>query len=183
MLEKLEDKLSAGPKALMANKGYARFPKVKKSAVEIDPKAVEADQRLDGKFVLRTSTDLPAEEVALAYKSLWRVERTFREEKSTLEVRPIYHQSDEQCIGHIVASFLALRLEVDLQQRLGALEVEASWPQILSDLEQVQAVHLELDDQSWRVRTDLCGAAYAAFQAAGVRPPPRVAILQGSSKT
>ena len=122
----------------MANKGYARFLKVKRSAVEIDPKAVEADQRLDGKFVLRTSTDLPAEEVALAYKSLWRVERTFREEKSTLEVRPIYHQSDEQCIGHIVASFLALRLEVDLQQRLGALEVEASWPQIMSDLEQVQ---------------------------------------------
>ncbi|MCG8454921.1 MAG: IS1634 family transposase [Holophagales bacterium] len=183
MLEKLEDKLSAGPKALMANKGYARFLKVKKSAVEIDPKAVEADQRLDGKFVLRTSTDLPAEEVALAYKSLWRVERTFREEKSTLEVRPIYHQSDEQCIGHIVASFLALRLEVDLQQRLSALEVEASWPQIMSDLEQVQAVHLELDDQSWRVRTDLCGAAYAAFQAAGVRPPPRVAVLQESSKT
>ena len=180
ILEKLEVKLSQGPKALMGNKGYARFLKVKKSSVEIDPKAVEADQRLDGKFVLRTNTDLPAEEVALAYKSLWRVERTFREEKSTLEVRPIYHQSDENCIGHIVASFLALRLEVDLQKRLSAKEVEASWPQIMSDLEQIQAVHLDLESQTWRVRTDLCGAAYAAFQAAGVRPPPRVeALSQG----
>ena len=69
--------------------------------------------------------NLPADEAALAFKSLWRVERTFREEKSTLEMGPIYHQRDAQCIGHIVARFLALCLEVDPQQLLGALEVEA----------------------------------------------------------
>jgi IS4 transposase len=34
--------------------------------------------------VLTTSTDLPAAEVAQAYKSLWRVERAFRTLKSTL---------------------------------------------------------------------------------------------------
>ena len=33
--------------------------------------------------MLTTSTDLPAAEVAKAYKSLWRVERAFREMKST----------------------------------------------------------------------------------------------------
>jgi hypothetical protein len=75
-----------GPKAVIGNKGFARFLTVQKGSVTINPAAVERDARLDGKFVLRTNTTLPAAEVARAYKSLWRVERTFREEKSTLDV-------------------------------------------------------------------------------------------------
>jgi len=177
MLARLEDKLQKGPKGLLANKGFSRFLKAKKSSFEIDADAVARDARLDGKFILRTNTKLSTPEVALAYKSLWRVERTFREEKSTLEVRPIFHQSDENSVGHIVASFLALRLEVDLQRRLDAEKVEVSWPQLMHDLERVQAVRLTMDGRPWRIRTDLVGQAHAAFQAAGVRPPPRVEAL------
>jgi len=45
--------------------------------------------------VLSTNTTLPASDVAKTYKAFWTVERTFREEKSTLEVRPIYHHRDK----------------------------------------------------------------------------------------
>ncbi len=100
----------------------------------INEKTVEADARLDGTFVLRTSTSLTPEEVARSYKSLWRVERTFRETKSTLEVRPIFHHRDETTIGHIVVCFLALRLQVDLQRRLDARGFAASWPERMRDL-------------------------------------------------
>jgi transposase len=103
---------------LVKNRGYARFVKIRKGAVSINTEAVEADRRFDGKFVLRTNTGLSPAEVAKTYKGLWRVERSFREEKSSLEVRPIYHQRDDTSIGHIVASFLALRLEVDLSRLL-----------------------------------------------------------------
>lgn len=44
--------------------------------------------RVDGLFVLRTNTDQPAHEVARLYKGLWRVERAFREVKTTLECPP-----------------------------------------------------------------------------------------------
>jgi hypothetical protein len=166
-----------GPKAVIGNKGFARFIKVAKGAVTINESAVEADARLDGKFVLRTSTDLPADEVARAYKGLWRVERTFRETKSTLEVRPIYHHRDDTTVGHIVASFLALRLEVDLQRRLDGRGSTVSWPDLMRDLSQVQAVDLSLDGQRYRLRTDLSGSAFDAFAAAGVRPPATVTHL------
>lgn len=76
-----------------------------------------AEARYDGKFVLRTNTDLPSAEVARAYKKPWRLGRTFRKMKSTLEVRPIFHNNDETVIGHIVAGFLAWRLEVNLRRR------------------------------------------------------------------
>ena len=127
--------------------------------------------------MLEPDTWLSTAEVALAYKSLWRVERTFREEKSTLEVRPIYHQMDRNCIGHIVGCFLALRLEVDLQRRLDERNVEISWPDLMRDLMQVQAVALDLDGKRYRLRTDLPGCAHDAFLAAGVRPPPPVTLL------
>jgi hypothetical protein len=160
-----------GPKALLKNKGFARFLTIRKGSVTLNPAAIEADARLDGKFVLRTNTALPTAEVAQAYKSLWRVERTFREEKSTLEVRPVYHHRDDTTVGHIVACFLALRLEVDLQRRLDERKVDDSWPDLMRDLAQVQAVEVTCDGQRYRLRTELQGHAAAVFAAAGVRPP------------
>jgi hypothetical protein len=137
---------------------------------------VLAESRYDGKYVLRTNTDLPAAEVAETYKSLWRVERAFRETKSTIEVRPVFHHRDDTTIGHIVAGFLALRLEVDLQRRLDEHKIEVSWPTLMRDLSQLQAVHLQADGRSYLLRTDLQGVAHQAFQAAGVRPPSSMTI-------
>jgi hypothetical protein len=94
ILVKLEQTISnKGPKAIIGNRGYARFVRVAKGSVSINRDAVDADARMDGKFVLTTNTSMPAAQVATTYKSLWRVERTFREQKSTLEVRPIYQPS------------------------------------------------------------------------------------------
>jgi hypothetical protein len=178
ILAKLEDLISRkGAKAVVGNKGYARFLRVRKGGVTINHEAVEADRRFDGKFVLTTNTDLPASEVAKTYKGLWRVERTFRKEKSTLEVRPIFHHRDDTSIGHIVASFLALRLEVDLQAKLEEKKIETSWPDLMRDLSQLQAVRMTLDGSDYLIRTDFEGNAYHAFKASGVRPPSRVTRL------
>jgi hypothetical protein len=178
LLAKLKNTVEKqGPKAVIGNRGFARFLKVAKGSVSIDAEAVQRDARLDGKFVLTTNTGLPAAEVAQTYKSLWRVERTFREQKSTLEVRPIYHHRDDTSMGHIVASFLALRLEVDLQQRLDDREAKVSWPDLMRDLGQVHSVLLELDGNRYQLRTDMVGAAHHAFAAAGVRPPSSVTHL------
>jgi len=79
LLAKLETTLSRqGPKALVSNRGYARFLKVEKGSVSLDREAIQREARLDGLFVLTTNTDLPTTEVVRTYKSLWRVERTFR---------------------------------------------------------------------------------------------------------
>jgi transposase len=178
MVKALEEKLAkGGPKLLVGNRGYARFLKTGKGAFKINYEAVKQDERMDGKFVLRTKTELSAEEVAQAYKGLWRVERTFREQKATLQIRPIYHQRDRQCVGHIVASFLALRLEVDLQRALDERSVEVSWPDLMGDLKQLQSVRMEMNGRNYLIRTDLVGSAYQAFMAAGVKIPPHVQLI------
>ncbi len=94
-----------------------------------------------------------------------------------MELRPIYHHLDDTIIGHIVASFLALRLEVDLQLRLDEKGIETSWPDVMRDLKQLQAVRITLDGQSYLIRTDFEGVAYKTLKVAGVRPPSRVTRL------
>ena len=96
-----------------------------------------------------TNTDLPASEVAKTYEGLWPVERTFRKGKSTLKVRAIYDHRDQTSIGHIVASFLALRLEVNLQARLDNKGVDTSWPDLTRDLNQVQAIRMTLEGNNY----------------------------------
>jgi hypothetical protein len=177
IIAKLEAALAHGPKSVLGNRGFARFVRVQKGAVTLDRAAIERDARLDGKFVLRTNTALDPAEVARAYKSLWRVERTFRETKSTLEVRPVFHHRDDTTIGHIVGCFLALRLEVDLQRRLDERDVEVAWPDLMRDLAELRAVELTVDGQRYRLRTELRGSAFSTFAAAGVRPPPAVTPL------
>jgi hypothetical protein len=71
ILTKLEQALAHGPKSVIGNVGLKRFVRVQKGAVSIDRDAIARDARLDGKFVLRTSTDFDSAGVARAYKSLW----------------------------------------------------------------------------------------------------------------
>ncbi len=179
IIERLQEKLSRGEaKSLVANRGYARCLKISKEAVRINEEAVRAEARFDGEYVLRTNTDFEGAEVARTYKSLWRVERTFRETKSTLEVRPIFHNRDDTSIGHIVAGFLALCLEVDMQRRMEEKEMDVSWPDFMRDLGQGRAVRVELDGKTYILRTDLQDSAHQGIQAAGVRPPSPVTMIQ-----
>jgi hypothetical protein len=50
----------------------------------------------------------------------------------------------------------------------------------MRDLTEVKAVELRLDSERYRLRTELRGAAFEAFAAAGVRPPAVVTPLSAA---
>jgi hypothetical protein len=58
----------------------------------LDEDKLQKDEFYDGLWVLRTNTSLAPERVALQYKQLWRVERIFRDSKTLLKTRPIFHK-------------------------------------------------------------------------------------------
>jgi hypothetical protein len=118
IIDSLEEKIKAGPKNLIGNKGYRKYLKMERDSVSLDEDKVEYESRFDGKWVLITNTDLSSEAVALKYKELWQVEQAFRDMKSILETRPVYHQRDENIKGHVFCSFLALVLKKELHRRL-----------------------------------------------------------------
>ena len=77
---------------------YRRFLRTTAGGLlRIDRAAVTADARLDGKFLLRTSDPtLSAADVATGYKQLLEVERTWRDMKTTLDLRPVYHRQEDR---------------------------------------------------------------------------------------
>lgn len=172
IIESLKKKLKEGARALIGNRGYRRYLKIEKRSIEIDEGKTKSEERFDGKYVLRTNTSLSAEEVALRYKELWQVERIFREVKSVLETRPIYHKYDLTIKGHVFSSFLAL---VVMKELLKRLDFKAEWDEIRQDLDSLYETEIRLDSKRYFVRSEFQGVCGKLFKSVGVAIPPSIA--------
>ena len=177
ILQSLADKLRQNPKSLVGNKGYRKYLKITKGSVTIDTEKIEQEARFDGKWVLTTNTDLPPEQIALKYKELWQVEHVFRDVKSVLETRPIYHKTDETIRGHVFCSFLALVLRKELDRRLENIGQSFEWFDIKQDLKSLEEVILEEGSKKVAIRTESRGCCGKVFQAVGVALPPSIRKL------
>lgn len=179
VLERLEARLDrSGVKGLVTRSGFRRFLRVHGEEVSLDPEKVERDARYDGLWVLDTSTDLPADEVAQAYKSLWRVERAFRTLKSPLELRPVRHWTEPRIRGHVALCFLAFLVRSALERRLfEEADLHATFDEILDALHRVQQVHVDVKGIPLELVTEPPPLAHDAFRALGMRPPPRLRTL------
>jgi hypothetical protein len=175
----LEKELASGDLAKLAKKkGYGRYVKIEeKGKAGINWRRVERDARYDGKYLLRTATELSPAEVATAYKELWRIEAAFRDLKSGLEIRPMYHWTPPRVRGHIAVCFLALVVESALARLLRNHACQESVARVVDALRQVKAVRVDLEGQVFLTRTDLSPLAQKAFTAVGLRSPPKVQQL------
>ena len=174
IIQALQQKIPKGPKGLVGNKGYRRYVKLEKDSASIDYEKLKAEARFDGKWVLRTNTELSAEKVALKYKELWQVERVFRDVKSMLETRPIFHQRDDTIRGHVFCSFLALVLRKELERHLEKAGHVFEWSHIKQDLQALQETHIEENGHQLAIRSKAEGVCGKVFQAVGMAMPPTI---------
>ena len=177
IIESLKRQLKKGPKALVGNKGFRKYLKLAKDSARIDPAKIKAEARYDGKWVLTTNTEMTADQVALKYKELWRVERVFRDDKSLLETRPVYHKNDANIAGHVFCSFLALVLRKELDQRLAENEYRFEWADIKQDLKALKQVKIKENGKCFAIRTESKGVCGKVFQSVRVALPPTIKEL------
>jgi transposase len=109
--------------------------------------------------------------VALKYKELWQVEQAFRDMKSVLDTRPIFHQRDETIRGHVFCSFLALVLIKELYRRLDAAGHDFEWADIVQDLSTLEEITLEDAGKKLAIRSACKGVCGKVFRAVGVAMP------------
>lgn len=139
----------------------------------IDRAAIRAEQRLDGKYLLSTSDpDLSAEDVALGYKNLLEAERGFRDLKSTLELRPVFHRLEPRIRAHVLLCWLALLLV-----RVAERRCNSTWRRIATELGRVHAVTLQGSAGTVIQTTPPSEAAADFLGACQVDPPPRITHL------
>lgn len=174
IVEGLKRKIKKDAKALIGNKGYRKYVKMERDSVNINFDKIEAEKRFDGKWVLQTNTNLSAKDVALKYKQLWEVELAFRDIKSVLETRPVFHQRDETIRGHVFCSFLALILRKELFRRLEKSGHSFQWADIKQDLKALQETIIKEKGKSLGVRSKCLGTCGKIFQSVGVAIPPTI---------
>jgi Transposase DDE domain len=134
---------------LVASRRYGRYVRrTKTGKLRLDRAAVRAAQKLDGKFVVHSNDDtLSAEDLALGYKQLMRVEEAWRQLKSGLRMRPVFHYVPHRIHAHVFLTVLALLLERIAEQACGD-----TWRNIRDDLKQIKLAQLAGPDGTiWQV--------------------------------
>lgn len=120
--------------------GLNRFLRATRAGLlRVDQQKIKQETNLDGKYLLRTSDPrMSAEDVALGYKQLLEVERGWRDMKSTLDLRSVYHRLEHRIRAHVKLCWLALLLI-----RIIENTTSQTWNQIRRQAQRIHQVTLE----------------------------------------
>ena len=120
----------------------------KKFTYSVEAEKYDRAQKLDGTYLLRTDrNDLGAEEAWRLYILLTRAEDAFRDMKSPLSERPIFHHLEHRVETHIFLCVLAYHLLVAVENTLLDKSMHTSWRTVRETLQthQVCTVVLPTD--------------------------------------
>jgi transposase len=137
--------------------------------LRIDRAKVAAEQRLDGKFLLSTSDP---EDVALGYMNLLEAERSFRDLKGILRLRPVFHRLEERIRAHILICWLAL-----LPVRICERQAHDTWRNLRRELERLHLVTLAGAAGEVQQTTRLTPEQRDILTRLQIEPPPRLTSL------
>jgi hypothetical protein len=170
------DKLSGDKRAelrgvISTKPGLKRYLRTTPGGLlRIDKKAIDAEANLDGKFLLRCSDPkLSAEDIALGYKQLLEVERGWRDMKSIIDMRPVYHRVEDRIRAHVLLCWLALLLIRIAETRTGQ-----SWAVIRDELQRLHLGTFTGPAGSFRQRTELTTGQKKILTTLGLPEPRRV---------
>lgn len=148
-------------KSWIVKNGFKKYLKLSEDIIEgIDYDRLEKEKIYDGKWILLTNTKIDFSEIARHYKSLCQIESAFKDLKSTLDVRPIYHWTEKRIRGHIFICFLALVLELGLKNKLQ----KVSYSELIDDLKKVGVSLIKVKGEEIIKRTRVPGIAKYAFE-------------------
>lgn len=159
--------------ALRASARYGRYLSDTDTGLLLDRQKVQLAERFDGKFVVHGNDDtLSAEDMALGYKQLMRVEQAWRDMKSGLKVRPVFHWAPHRINAHVAITVLALLLE-----RTAEHACADSWRNIRDCLRRIQLAQLLSPNGTvWQVTEPSLEAA-KYLKTLQIKPPAPVLSL------
>jgi len=144
--------------------------------LKVNASKVKAEARLDGKYLIATSDPhISAEDVALGYKNLLEAEPGFRDLKTQLLLRPVFHRLEHRIRAHVLICWLALLLTRVAERGSGE-----TWRNINRKLGRITQVTLAGPAGTVSQTTPLNPDQRAIYQALSAQPPARVATFEPS---
>jgi transposase len=109
------------------------------------PVHLTREQAYEGRYVIQSEEPhLSALDAVRLYKELTDVERAFADLKDVLDMRPIYHRTDNRVQAHIFVAALAFLLHRAIEKKLKAARLDLSATEALIALKSVRVVDIDL---------------------------------------
>ena len=144
--------------------------------------AEEATRLMHGKFLLQTSLDEKDEENIWTYYNVIRtVEETFKTLKSDLDIRPVYHKTDDASKAHLNLAAWAYWVVSTTKYILKKKGINVRWEELLRIISTQQRVTLVAEQDNGHIlkvrRSTTPEAKLAEIQdALGITPHPVCSI-------
>jgi hypothetical protein len=151
--------------------GLNRFLRVTPGGLlRADKAKAKAEENLDGKYLLRSADpQMSAEDIAAGYKQLLEVERGWRDMKSVLDLRPVYHRLEERIRAHVILCWLALLLV-----RVAENQAGQTWPAMRRELQRISIGTFTGPAGTFRQRTGIPKPARDLLTALKIDDPRKI---------
>jgi transposase len=182
LIEKAEKMLKDPEKINASNKRGGKKYIVQESPEEsttwrLAVEKIEEDAKFDGYYGIQSSEkNMSATDIMDAYSTLWKIEESFRIMKSTLEVQPVFHWTEDRIKGHFVVCFLAFLLErrMELLLKTEADDCLSSPERIREALRTMQLAAVTTDNREVFIKAKPAPLAQKIFKKLDLRIPTNI---------
>ena len=109
---------------------------------------IPSSRKAEGVYFLRTSIK-EIDEVAFwnIYNTIREIESSFRTLKSDLEIRPVFHKSDENTMAHLFLAVLAYQMVNTIRYQLKTKGIHHDWSHIVRIMNTQKAATVTMQDK------------------------------------
>ena len=109
---------------------------------------IPTSRKAEGVYFLRTSIK-DIDEVAFwnIYNTIREIESSFRTLKSDLEIRPVFHKSDENTMAHLFLTVLAYQVVSTIRYQLKGKGIHHDWSNIVRIMNTQKAATVTMQDK------------------------------------
>ena len=163
----------------MPESEYKKYLSEKETGIcEINQEKINNDAKWDGLHGIFTNTNLSIIETINRYKSLVKIEDSFRLSKSLLKMRPIYHYKPARIRGHIALCYLSLCLTkyADLILKRNGLNCS---PELLRDeLNSIQSSIIKdnIDNNLYRIPSKMSDLSKQIYSCLNINRINKVSV-------
>ena len=172
-------------RSLITNRGYRKyFHEAVQGKMVLDEQVIEEEARWDGLHgVIANDTISSPSELLERYRRLWVIEESFRINKNTLEMRPIFHYKPRRIRAHILLCYVAFAVARYTQRQIGVFHEHLSIERIRESLNKVEASILEdrVTGERYRLPSSMSDTAKGIYKSLGFRrstQPSKIHVTQ-----
>lgn len=163
-------------KSWFVKNGYSKYVKINKLEITLNEDRLNQEALFDGVWILTSncSDEISSKTISFAYKSLQFVERGFRDLKSSINIRPIYHFKEKRILSHVFVCFLTLIVKWYTLNSINS----ASWEEGLRFIEallNLKAVEIDKNIPLY-VRTEIDALTIQNLKLINMKIPPKVLL-------